>query len=146
MEEEKQYLHSASLDGRHTIGFNFDLYHKYCQQAKVRVPHAVHVHVNKNYSLHDNMYIYIYIIQFMCSSEVVRVSVNLHGNRHCVHQSCFVLFVCLSFFPHKQEMLYRRLQKLQQLVTCTSQLDKAKPQKKEEVGLCLCDCVVLAAS
>ena len=56
------------------------------------------------------------------------------------------LFVCLSFFPHKQEMLYRRLQKLQQLVTCTSQLDKAKPQKKEEVGLCLCDCVVLAAS
>ena len=36
MEEEKQYLHSASLDGRHTIGFTFDLYHKYCQQAKVQ--------------------------------------------------------------------------------------------------------------
>jgi hypothetical protein len=35
MDEEKQYLHSASLDGRHTIGFTFDLYHKQCQQAKV---------------------------------------------------------------------------------------------------------------
>ena len=37
MDEEKQYLHSASLDGRHTIGFTFDLYHKQCQQAKVRL-------------------------------------------------------------------------------------------------------------
>ena len=39
---------------------------------------------------------------------------------------------------HSQEMLYRRLQKLQQLVTATNQLDKAKPQKKEEVSVAIC--------
>lgn len=31
-------------------------------------------------------------------------------------------------------MLYRRLQKLHILLTCTQQLDKAKPDKKEAVG------------
>lgn len=34
-EEEKLYLYSQSLDGRHTVGINFDLYHRYCLQAKV---------------------------------------------------------------------------------------------------------------
>ena len=33
-----------------------------------------------------------------------------------------------------QEMLYRRLQKLQVQLTCTQRLDKAKPEKKEAVG------------
>ena len=47
--------------------------------------------------------------------------------------------VMVDVFPltHSQEMLYRRLQKLQQLVTATNQLDKAKPQKKEEVSVAI---------
>ncbi|XP_064400041.1 sorting nexin-6-like [Halichondria panicea] len=64
LDEEKQSLHSKSLDSRHTIGMTFDLYHRYSLQAK--------------------------------------------------------------------EMLYRRLSKLQKLLTCTSKLGKAKPEKKAE--------------
>ena len=34
-----------------------------------------------------------------------------------------------------QDMLYRRLSKLQTLLSCNAQLDKAKPEKKAAVSL-----------
>lgn len=35
VDEEKEKLTASSYDGRHTLGFTFDLYHAYCAQAKV---------------------------------------------------------------------------------------------------------------
>ena len=42
------------------------------------------------------------------------------------------IHVCI--FPI--EMLYRRLGKLQALLSCTATLDKAKPEKKAAVSFC----------
>ena len=44
---------------------------------------------------------------------------------------------CLS----RQEMLYRRLGKLQTLLSCTATLDKAKPEKKAAVSAILPSCI-----
>ncbi len=36
VEEEKDQIVAISYDGRHTLGFAFELYYAYCTQAKVR--------------------------------------------------------------------------------------------------------------
>ena len=48
--------------------------------------------------------------------------------------SALIIIINFAIFSSLQEMLYRRLHKLQQLVNCNNQLEKAKPQKKEEVS------------
>ncbi len=67
----------------------------------------------------------------------------------CVHARTLA-FISLSpilFCFLLQEMLYRRLSKLQALLSCNAQLDKAKPEKKAAVCdssmMYVCVCVLL---